>query len=188
MSLMCDFPLLRDRFWPPGPGDRDSPRVSSAPASPTKEGGASREMSRIGHLRTLDLRGLPHADGPPTELRAKKEKLAFFERQCTPIGEGLYLGAEHVARSRETLRDAGITHVVNCVGFLYPAYFEDELAYKTLHLQGAPRAAAACAARARGRRSPLREHGGLSGGLSAPLPQTRRARTSCVSCTTCLTS
>ena len=38
MSLMCDFPLLRDRFWPPGPGDRDSPRVSSAPASPTKEG------------------------------------------------------------------------------------------------------------------------------------------------------
>lgn len=133
---MCDFPLVRDRFWPPAPGEdslASRKLVSSAPSSPTKEAASG----RMGGLRALDLRGLPHAEGPPTELRVKKDKLAFFERQCTPVGEGLYVGAEAVAKSREALREAGIARVVNCVGFLYPAYFEDEMPYKTLHLQGA---------------------------------------------------
>jgi hypothetical protein len=91
----------------------------------------------MNNLRVLDLRTLPRDDGPPTELRARKEKLAYFERQCSRVAEGLYVGAEHVARSRETLRQAGITHIVNCVGFLYPAFFADELSYKVLYLQGA---------------------------------------------------
>ena len=101
-----------------------------APLSPSKA------ATRMGNLRVLDLRTLPRDDGPPTELRARKEKLAHFERQCSRVAEGLYVGAEHVARSREALRAAGITHVVNCVGFLYPPYFEGELQYKTLYLQG----------------------------------------------------
>ena len=59
----------------------------------------------------------------------------------TPVSarfrQGLFVGGESVARSRDVLRSAGITHVVNCVGFLYPAYFAPELQYKTLFLQGA---------------------------------------------------
>ena len=47
------------------------------------------------------------------------------------------VGAEAVARCRSTLAEAGITHVINCVGFLYPAHFDGELAYQTLYLQGA---------------------------------------------------
>ena len=40
------------------------------------------------------------------------------------------------------LRDAGVTHVVNCVGMLPPATpFADELQYLVLHLLGALRCA-----------------------------------------------
>lgn len=41
-----------------------------------------------------------------------------------------------MARSRETLRTAGVTHVVNCVGMLIPACFAPEIDYLTLFLQG----------------------------------------------------
>ena len=73
-----------------------------------------------------------------TELQARREKLAYFDRQCSRVSAGLFLGSDTVARSRDALRGAGITHVVNCVGALYPAYFADELRYLVLHLQGAP--------------------------------------------------
>lgn len=143
-------PLFGERFWQPAqdaspaqplqsvqPGHRDAPSLNLTKAA-----------SRMNNLRELDLRALPRDDGPPTELRARKEKLAYFERQCSRVADGLYVGAEHVARSRETLRQAGITHVVNCVGFLYPAFFADELAYKVLYLQGAPVSAAVATATA----------------------------------------
>lgn len=141
----CSFPLFRQRYLlqaldvhanvdaAPGLGGASCPSgPPQDPAlSPTKGAAA-----RMGSLRVLDLRALPRDDGPPTELRARKEKLAHFERQCSRVADGLYVGAEWVAKSREALADAGITHVVNCVGFLYPPYFEGELAYQTLYLQG----------------------------------------------------
>ena len=139
----CAFPLFRERFLlqPLTAGD-GAPELSAplpAPAGPASDPGLSptKAASRMGNLRVLDLRALPRDDGPPTELRARKEKLAHYERQCSRVGDGLYVGAEWVAKSRQALADAGITHVVNCVGFLYPPYFEAELAYQTLYLQGA---------------------------------------------------
>ncbi len=87
-------------------------------------------------LANLDLRGLSRVDGPPSELQARREKYAFFEKQCSEVADGIFLGSDVVARNRETLRAAGITHVINCVGFLYPAYFKDELDYLVLYLQG----------------------------------------------------
>lgn len=117
---------------PPAAPAAGSPAASQpTPASPTKAAAA-----RMGALRVLDLRSLPRDDGPPTELRARKEKLAHYERQCSRVAPGLYVGAEWVAKSRAALAEAGITHVVNCVGFLYPPYFEPELTYQTLYLQG----------------------------------------------------
>ena len=93
---------------------------------------------RTAGLASLDLRALRDArsDGPPSELQARREKYAFFEKQCSEVAEGLFLGSDVVARNRDTLRAAGVTHVVNCVGFLYPAYFQDELTYLVLYLQG----------------------------------------------------
>jgi hypothetical protein len=84
----------------------------------------------------LDLSALPREDGPPTELQARREKFSYFERHCSEVAQGLFLGSDAVAKSREILQDARITHVINCVGFLYPCYFKDELTYKVLFLQG----------------------------------------------------
>jgi hypothetical protein len=127
------FPLFKQRFWdvegdPPTPDPL--PQPSSSPIKPAGGG-------RVGPNLKVDLRTLPRDDGPPTELRSRKEKLSYYERQCSLVGEGLCVGAEVVAHNREVLKEAGITAVVNCVGFLYPAYFEDELDYLTLYLQGA---------------------------------------------------
>ena len=50
------------------------------------------------------------------------------------------MGGAAVARDRQMLREAGVTHVVNCVGMLPPAApFADELQYLVLHLLGALR-------------------------------------------------
>jgi hypothetical protein len=40
------------------------------------------------------------------------------------------------AQNRDTLRTAGITHIVNCVGMLVPNCFTDEIDYLTLFLLG----------------------------------------------------
>lgn len=125
------FPLFSERFL-------NNPSGTSSPAALSNDARANSApaAARIGSLRTLDLRALPREDGPPTELRTRKEKLAHFEKECTHVGDNIYVGAEAVAKSRQILQAAGITHVVNCVGFLYPPYFEDEVKYQTLYLQG----------------------------------------------------
>eukprot|EP00191_Tetraselmis_sp_GSL018_P014942 CAMPEP_0177581128 /NCGR_PEP_ID=MMETSP0419_2-20121207/1971_1 /TAXON_ID=582737 /ORGANISM="Tetraselmis sp., Strain GSL018" /LENGTH=241 /DNA_ID=CAMNT_0019070127 /DNA_START=725 /DNA_END=1447 /DNA_ORIENTATION=- len=89
-------------------------------------------------LKALDLRSLPREEGPPSELQIRREKFAYFEKRCSEVSDGLYLGSEAVAKSRELLERSNITHVVNCVGFVYPNYFEGELTYKTLFLQDTP--------------------------------------------------
>lgn len=43
-----------------------------------------------------------------------------------------------MAKNRQVLRQNGITHVLNCVGFVCPEYFKGEFVYKTLWLQDSP--------------------------------------------------
>jgi hypothetical protein len=53
------------------------------------------------------------------------------------VAHGIYVAGEAVAKSREILAQHGITHVVNCVGALYPEYFkQDGIGYTTLWLSG----------------------------------------------------
>ncbi|BDA50988.1 Protein-tyrosine-phosphatase MKP1 [Coccomyxa sp. Obi] len=133
----CSFPLFREAFidrviWSTGKCEDSVPSTSQAiPRIPTSVQGAK-------GLANLDLRGLSRVDGPPSELQARREKYAFFEKQCSEVADGIFLGSDVVARNRETLRAAGVTHVINCVGFLYPAYFKDELTYLVLYLQDTP--------------------------------------------------
>jgi hypothetical protein len=55
------------------------------------------------------------------------------------VADGLYVSGEAVARDRAILAQHNISHVVNCVGALYPEYFKaDGIQYKTLWLQGEP--------------------------------------------------
>ena len=88
-------------------------------------------------LKTLDLRSLPREDGPPTELQARREKFAYFEKKCSEVAPGICLGGELVARDKAILQEHGVTHVVNCVGMVCPACFPEDFTYLTLYLNGA---------------------------------------------------
>ncbi|KAM0961998.1 hypothetical protein ACFX2I_021184 [Malus domestica] len=72
---------------------------------------------------------------PGREFEFKKDKLAFFDKECSRIADHIYLGSDAVAKNREVLRQNGITHVLNCVGFVSPEYFRNDLVYKTLWLR-----------------------------------------------------
>lgn len=78
------------------------------------------------------------SDQPPREFEFRKDKLAFFNKECSRILDHIYLGSDAIAKNREILRQNGITHVLNCVGFVCPEYFKNELSYKTLWLQDCP--------------------------------------------------
>ncbi|XP_047961008.1 protein-tyrosine-phosphatase MKP1-like [Salvia hispanica] len=83
-------------------------------------------------------RGTSSSDLPPREFKCRKDKLAFFDKECSRILDHIYLGSDVIAKNREILRQRGITHVLNCVGFVCPEYFRNELVYKTLWLQDSP--------------------------------------------------
>lgn len=68
----------------------------------------------------------------------KRDKIACFDKECSKVAEHIYLGGDIVARSRDILKKNGITHVLNCVGFVCPEYFKAEFVYKTLWLQDNP--------------------------------------------------
>ncbi|KAK9751140.1 hypothetical protein RND81_02G245100 [Saponaria officinalis] len=72
------------------------------------------------------------------EFESNKDRLAFYEKECSRIVDHIYLGSEMVAKNREVLRQNGVTHVLNCVGFVCPEYFKGDVVYKTLWLQDSP--------------------------------------------------
>jgi hypothetical protein len=64
------------------------------------------------------------------------------------VADGLFVSGEAVARDRAILAAHGISHVVNCVGQLYPEFFaRDGIVYKTLWLQGARVGGGGCGTR-----------------------------------------
>ncbi|XP_061346986.1 protein-tyrosine-phosphatase MKP1-like isoform X2 [Gastrolobium bilobum] len=75
---------------------------------------------------------------PTKDFQFKRDKLAFFDKECSRIAEHIYLGSDTVAKNHELLRQNGITHVLNCVGFVCPEYFKRDFVYKTLWLQDSP--------------------------------------------------
>ncbi|KAG7031629.1 Protein-tyrosine-phosphatase MKP1, partial [Cucurbita argyrosperma subsp. argyrosperma] len=68
----------------------------------------------------------------------KRDKIAFFDKECSKVAEHVYLGGDAVARDRDILKQNAITHVLNCVGFVCPEYFKDDFVYRTLWLQDSP--------------------------------------------------
>ncbi|KAH0465802.1 hypothetical protein IEQ34_005905 [Dendrobium chrysotoxum] len=88
------------------------------------------EASRPGEGLTVDLSSL--------RSQVKKDQIAFFDKECSKVADHIYLGGDSVARNREILRQNGITHVLNCVGFVCAEYFKAHLVYKTLWLQDSP--------------------------------------------------
>ncbi|KAJ7525734.1 hypothetical protein O6H91_17G063700 [Diphasiastrum complanatum] len=104
--------------------------------------GRRREISRIrnGLDIKLDLCAVQRSRdrAEPTETQLKRDKFAFFDKDCSRVAEHIYLGSDAVARNKETLIANKITHVLNCVGFVCPECFPDDFKYKTLWLQDSP--------------------------------------------------
>ncbi|KAK1576100.1 hypothetical protein Q3G72_010946 [Acer saccharum] len=99
----------------------------------------SLQTPRGGSGNKPPLHESPKLDQQPVrEFEFKKDKLAFFDKECSRIADYIYLGSDAVAKNREILRQNGITHVLNCVGFVCPEYFKNDLVYKTLWLQDSP--------------------------------------------------
>ncbi|XP_026666146.2 protein-tyrosine-phosphatase MKP1-like [Phoenix dactylifera] len=102
--------------------------VGEWPQPPTPSGKAG--AGKPGEGLKLDLSSL--------RSQVKKDQIAFFDKECSKVADHIYLGGDSVARNREILRQNGITHVLNCVGFVCPEYFKSDLVYKTLWLQDSP--------------------------------------------------
>ncbi|KAL5986109.1 hypothetical protein ACLOJK_028099 [Asimina triloba] len=119
--------------WPKAGSDD----VGEWPQPPTPSGKA--ESNRPGEGLKLDLSSFqrnPDAAGGQTLV--KRDRIAFFDKECSKVADHIYLGGDVVARNRDILREHGITHVLNCVGFVCPEYFKADLVYKTLWLQDSP--------------------------------------------------
>ncbi|XLT32386.1 hypothetical protein HN873_063678 [Arachis hypogaea] len=68
----------------------------------------------------------------------KRDRIAFFDKECSKVAEHVYLGSDAVAKNRDILKQNGITHILNCVGFVCPEYFKADFVYRTLWLQDSP--------------------------------------------------
>ncbi|XP_057754991.1 protein-tyrosine-phosphatase MKP1 [Arachis stenosperma] len=68
----------------------------------------------------------------------KRDRIAFFDKECSKVAEHVYLGGDAVAKNRDILKQNGITHILNCVGFVCPEYFKADFVYRTLWLQDSP--------------------------------------------------
>ncbi|KAJ4822129.1 hypothetical protein Tsubulata_027664, partial [Turnera subulata] len=113
--------------WPKAGSDD----LGEWPQPPTPSGNKSGERLK------LDLSSIqknPDKNGGSV----KRDRIAFFDKECSKVAEHIYLGGDAVARDRDILKQNGITHVLNCVGFVCPEYFKADFVYRTLWLQDSP--------------------------------------------------
>ncbi|KAH7331304.1 hypothetical protein KP509_20G025500 [Ceratopteris richardii] len=87
----------------------------------------------------LDLASVHRSIVEPTEIQLRRDKFALYDKQCSRVAKyHIYLGSDAIARDLDILQENRITHVLNCVGFVCPEYFKQDLEYKTLWLQDNP--------------------------------------------------
>eukprot|EP00250_Pteridium_aquilinum_P005877 c15902_g1_i1 orf=457-2946(-) len=119
--------------WPQAAVDDMDASDWPAPVTP------SRRRIKTGPDIRLDLSSLHRAPLEPTDIQRKREKFALFNKECSRVANyHIYLGSDAVAKNKEILKAHGITHVLNCVGFVCPEYFNKDFDYKTLWLQDSP--------------------------------------------------
>ncbi|KAF3796811.1 Protein-tyrosine-phosphatase [Nymphaea thermarum] len=99
--------------------------------------GGRKEVGKPSEGLTLDL-GSFEENLVSSGSHIRKERISYFDKECSKVADHIYLGGDAVAKNREILRQHGITHVLNCVGFVCPEYFKSDLVYKTLWLHDSP--------------------------------------------------
>ncbi|PON91471.1 Dual specificity phosphatase [Trema orientale] len=114
--------------WPKASSDD----IGEWPQPPTPSGRGGGERLK------LDLSSIQRSQTDKNGGLVRRDKIAFFDKECSKVAEHIYLGGDAVARDREILKQNGITHVLNCVGFVCPEYFKADFVYRTLWLQDSP--------------------------------------------------
>ncbi|KAL3523770.1 hypothetical protein ACH5RR_016604 [Cinchona calisaya] len=98
---------------------------------------SGRDVINGGERLKLDLSNIQRNSDKSGGL-VKRDKIAFFDKKCSKVADHVYLGGDAVARDRDILKQHGITHILNCVGFVCPEYFKADFVYRTLWLQDSP--------------------------------------------------
>lgn len=114
--------------WPKAGSDD----VGEWPQQPATPGG-----NRDGERLKLDMTAIQR-NADKTGGLVKREKIAFFDKECSKVSQHVYLGGDAVAKDKDILKQNGITHVLNCVGFVCPEYFKADFVYRTMWLQDNP--------------------------------------------------
>ncbi|PHT48742.1 Protein-tyrosine-phosphatase MKP1 [Capsicum baccatum] len=96
-----------------------------------------RDMNGNSEGLKLDLSNI-HKNPEINGGLVRREKIAFFDKKCSKVAEHVFLGGDAVAKDRDILKQNGITHVLNCVGFVCPEYFKSDFIYQTLWLRDSP--------------------------------------------------
>ncbi|KAE9595208.1 putative protein-tyrosine-phosphatase [Lupinus albus] len=136
--------------WPKASSD-DIGEWLQLPSTPSGGGGGggrgnnSNNNNNGGRLK-LDLSSIQknHDNGNNSNGKnnsvglVKRDKIASFDKECSKVADHVYLGGDAVAKDRDILKQNGITHVLNCVGFACPEYFKADFVYMTLWLQDSP--------------------------------------------------
>jgi predicted protein tyrosine phosphatase len=76
---------------------------SSAPAAPVSIPALKLDLSRSSNVVLED-----------SEAKQRREKLARYEPEATPVMDRVYVGGESPALNLSLLQSLGITHIVNC--------------------------------------------------------------------------
>ncbi|KAF3630142.1 Protein-tyrosine-phosphatase MKP1 [Capsicum annuum] len=102
---------------------------------PSKRSG--RDTNSNSERLNLDLSNI-HKNPDINASLVRREKIAFFDKECSKVAEHVFIGGDAVAKDKDILKQNGITHVHNCVGFVCPEYFKCDFVYWTLLLQDIP--------------------------------------------------
>ncbi|KAF3665156.1 Protein-tyrosine-phosphatase MKP1 [Capsicum annuum] len=98
---------------------------------------SERDTNSNSERLNLDLSNI-HKNPEINARLVRREKIAFFDKECSKAAEHVFLGGDAVAKDKDILKQNGITHVLNCVGFVCPEYFKSDFVYQTLWLHDCP--------------------------------------------------
>ncbi|PHT62337.1 hypothetical protein T459_33833 [Capsicum annuum] len=98
---------------------------------------SERETNSNSERLNLDLSNI-HKNPEINARLVRREKIAFFDKECSKAAEHVFLGGDAVAKDKDIIKQNGITHVLNYVGFVCPEYFKSDFVYQTLWLHDSP--------------------------------------------------
>jgi len=136
--LMCvsapqEDESARAYYYSEGIGSKPSSRPGSGIRSHRPSSGMSSRPSSA--TSSISMR-----DSFVTRPMSQRRMVAMYDKILSPISVNedeppmLFLGADAVARDAAVLREAGVSHIVNCAGLVCANHHEDSFAYLRLNL------------------------------------------------------